>query len=161
MRQYETAFLIAPNLEEEETEKIISRMAEVVSQKNGKMIKEDRWGKRKLAYPIQRFEEAFYVFFLYEGDPGVPSELERLFKQTEPVLRYLTVKKDTKPNVRRKRKAAPPPQEAPPDREEDSRGEEKVARRPVRKTSMHRSEKEKGGEKSVTEKATEEGKEEK
>ncbi|MGD8535539.1 MAG: 30S ribosomal protein S6 [Candidatus Aminicenantes bacterium] len=105
MTQYETAFLLSPNLEEEETEKIIGQMVEVVSKKKGKMINEDRWGKRKLAYPIKKFEEAFYVFFLYEGDSDIPFELERRFKQSEAVLRYLTVKKEPKKSVRRKKKA--------------------------------------------------------
>ncbi|TEU07814.1 MAG: 30S ribosomal protein S6, partial [Candidatus Aminicenantes bacterium] len=102
MTQYETAFLISPNLEEEETEKVITQMAKVISEKKGKMINEDRWGKRRLAYPIKKFEEAFYVFFHYEGDSEIPLELERRFKQTEEVLRYLTMKKTQKENVRRK-----------------------------------------------------------
>jgi len=105
MTQYETAFLLSPNLEEEETEKIIGQMVEVVSKKKGKMINEDRWGKRKLAYPIKKFEEAFYVFFLYEGDSDIPFELERRFKQSEAILRYLTVKKEPKKSIRRKKKA--------------------------------------------------------
>lgn len=111
MTQYETAFLISPNLEEEAIEKVISQMAEVVKKK-GKLIKEDRWGKKKLAYPIQRFEEAFYVFFLYEADPTVPFELERRFKQTEPILRYLTIKKETKEKVRKKEKEVPEEEES-------------------------------------------------
>ena len=107
MTQYETAFLISPDLEEEETEKVIVQMAEVVSKKKGKMINEDRWGKRRLAYPIKKFEEAFYVFFHYEGDSEIPSELERRFKQSEAILRYLTVKKELKENIRRKKKGVP------------------------------------------------------
>ena len=119
MTQYETAFLISPNLEEEETEKVITQMAEVISEKKGKMINEDRWGKRRLAYPIKKFEEAFYVFFHYEGDPEIPLELERRFKQTEEVLRYLTMKKTQKENVRRKKKTVPTEQErAVPPKEE-------------------------------------------
>ncbi len=105
MTQYETAFLLSPNLEEEETEKIIGQMVEVVSKKKGKMINEDRWGKRKLAYPIKKFEEAFYVFFLYEGESDIPFELERRFKQSEAILRYLTVKKEPQKSIRRKKKA--------------------------------------------------------
>ncbi len=105
MTQYETTFLLSPNLEEEETEKIIVEMVEVVSTKKGKMINEDRWGKRKLAYPIKKFEEAFYVFFLYEGDSDIPFELERRFKQSEAILRYLTVKKEPKKSIRRNKKA--------------------------------------------------------
>lgn len=104
MTQYETTFLLSPNLEEEETEKIIVQMVEVVSTKKGKMINEDRWGKRKLAYPIKKFEEAFYVFFLYEGDSDIPFELERRFKQSEAILRYLTVKKEPKKSIRRNKK---------------------------------------------------------
>jgi small subunit ribosomal protein S6 len=105
MRQYETGFLISPNLTEEETDSLILQMTEVVSQKKGKMLKEDRWGKRRLAYPIDRFEEAFYVFFHYEGEHDVPSELERRFKQTDTVLRYLTVKKEPKENIRKSKKS--------------------------------------------------------
>lgn len=123
MSQYETAFLISPNLEEEEIEKVIAQMAEIVSKKKGKMIKEDRWGKRKLAYPIKKFEEAFYVFFLYDGDPDIPFELERRFKQTEAILRFLTVKRESKENVRRKKKGAPKAEEKPVPFEE--KGEEK------------------------------------
>ncbi len=111
MTQYETAFLISPNLEEEAIEKVISQMAEVVKKK-GKLINEDRWGKKRLAYPIQKFEEAFYVFFLYEADPTIPFELERRFKQTEAVLRYLTIKKETKEKARRKEKEVPEEEES-------------------------------------------------
>jgi len=119
MTQYETAFLISPNLEEEETEKVITQMAEVVSKKKGKMINEDRWGKRKLAYPIEKFEDAFYVFFHYEGDSDIPSELERLFKQTEAILRYLTVKKELKENIRGKKKRVPAEKERAASQEEE------------------------------------------
>lgn len=113
MRQYETAFLISPNMPEEETEKIILQMADIVSEKKGKMIKQDVWGKRKLAYPIQKFGEAIYVFFHYEGEPGIPTELERRFKQTESVLRYMTVRKETEGVVRKKRRKVPKKEEPP------------------------------------------------
>ncbi len=104
MNQYETAFLIAPNLSEEERENLIQQMEEIVAKKKGKMLNVDKWGKKKLAYPIKKFEEAFYVFFLYEGESDISGELERRFKQTEEVIRYLTVKKDTRENIRRKKK---------------------------------------------------------
>ncbi len=107
MRQYETVFLISPNLEEEETTKIITQISGIISKKKGKLIQEDRWGKKKLAYPIKKFEEAFYVFFHYEGDSNIPFELEKRFKQTEAILRFLTVKKETRENVRKKRKGVP------------------------------------------------------
>ena len=114
MRQYETVFLISPNLEEEETTKIITQISGIISKEKGKLIQEDRWGKKRLAYPIKKFEEAFYVFFHYEGGSNIPLELEKRFKQTEAILRFLTVKKETRENVRKKRKDIPVEKAAAP-----------------------------------------------
>ncbi len=119
MRSYETAFLLSPKLSEEETANFIVQMADVISQKKGRMIKEDRWGKRKLAYPIKRFDEAFYVIFLYEAEPDVPFELERRFKQTEAVLRFLTVKKEILETKRKKKKGVEEEGEVPEEREKE------------------------------------------
>lgn len=104
MKQYETVFLISPNLSEEETNGLIIQMTEIISKKKGKMISKEEWGKRNLAYPIKKLEEAFYVFFHYQGKPDIPAELERRFKQTDTIIRYLTLKKETKENVRGKKK---------------------------------------------------------
>jgi small subunit ribosomal protein S6 len=106
MRQYETGFVLSPGLSEEETEGFIKQMAEVIAQKKGRMVKQDVWGKRRLAYPIKRFHEGTYVFFLYEGPGDVSQELERRFKQTDTVIRFLTVLKDPKDLYRRKKRAA-------------------------------------------------------
>lgn len=111
MRRYETGFVLSPTLSEEETEQFIQQMAEVVSQKKGEMVKQDLWGKRKLAYPIDKFEEGFYVFFVYEGESDISQELERLFKQTDSVLRFLTVKKnprDLAPKKKKSKREEPP-----------------------------------------------------
>ena len=112
-------------------------MAEVVSLKKGRLVRQERWGKRRLAYSIERFNEAFYVFFHYEGRPDIPVELERRFKQSDAVLRYLTLKKEAKgtsagrrrrspapkrrprrPRKRRRPRAAPPPDRPPRNPEE-------------------------------------------
>jgi len=106
MRQYETGFVLSPGLSEEETDGFIKQMAEVIAQKKGRMVKQDVWGKRKLAYPIKRFHEGTYVFFLYEGPGDVSQELERRFKQTDTVIRFLTILKDPKDLYRRKKRAA-------------------------------------------------------
>lgn len=105
MNQYETGFIVAPNLPEEEASALINQLAEVISAKNGRMIKKDIWGKRKLAYPIKRFNDGLYVFFTYEGAPAIPAELERRFKQTDAILRFITIKKDPRDIVKGKKKA--------------------------------------------------------
>lgn len=106
MRLYETGFLISPNVTEDEAESLIQQMADVVTQKNGKMVKVEKWGKRRMAYQIGKFGEAIYVFFHYDGGPDIPLELGRRFRQLDTILRYLTLVKETQVNIRKKKKAA-------------------------------------------------------
>jgi len=106
MPLYETGFLLSPGLSEEDAEKFVSQMLEVISQKKGKLIKLDRWGKRRMAYSIKKAREAFYVFLTYESEPAIPAEMERRFKQTDSVLRFLTLRREAKESVRRKKKKA-------------------------------------------------------
>jgi small subunit ribosomal protein S6 len=134
MRLYETTFLIAPTLPEEEAEQLIEKMAGIVSEKKGKMINVDKWGKRRLAYPITKFEDAVYVFFLYKGDVDIPMELERNFKQTEAVIRYLTIKMEERENIRRTKKKASRTAETSreaPRAEEKAKEETVVEEKPV------------------------------
>lgn len=104
MRQYETGFVLSPTLSEEETAQFVQQMAEVVAQKKGRMVKQDIWGKRRLAFPIKRFQEGVYVFFTYEGAGDISAELERRFKQTDAVIRFMTVLRDPRDLIGRKRK---------------------------------------------------------
>jgi small subunit ribosomal protein S6 len=118
MRQYETGFLLSPQLTEEEAEAIVQQMAGVIAQRQGVMAKVDKWGKRRTAYPLGKFHDAYYFFFHYEGGPDIPAELTRRFRQMDTVLRYLTLTKETQQNMRRKKKphAKPKPGEgAAPD----------------------------------------------
>ena len=128
MRQYETGFVLSPALSEEETAQFIQQMADIVAQKKGRMVRQDIWGKRRLAYPIKRFQEGVYVFFTYEGPGDVSGELERRFKQTDTVIRFMTVLKDPRDLVRRKKKRraeeaaqapAPAPTPVPADAKEE------------------------------------------
>ncbi|OGD20169.1 MAG: 30S ribosomal protein S6 [Candidatus Aminicenantes bacterium RBG_13_64_14] len=104
MRQYETGFVLSPTLSEEETAQFVQQMAEVVAQKKGRMVKQDIWGKRRLAFPIKRFQEGVYVFFTYEGAGDISTELERRFKQTDSVIRFMTILRDPRDLIGRKRK---------------------------------------------------------
>jgi small subunit ribosomal protein S6 len=104
VRQYETGFVLSPTLSEEETTQFVQQMAEVIGQKKGRMVKQDIWGKRRLAFPIKRFQEGVYVFFTYEGGGDISTELERRFKQTDSVIRFMTVLRDPRDLTGRKRK---------------------------------------------------------
>lgn len=94
MRKYETGFILSPELSEEEIRDFLSGVRKFIEDSKGLVIQEEHWGRRALAYKIGKFTEGNYYFFFYEGDPYIPKELERRFKQSEKVIRFLTVRMD-------------------------------------------------------------------
>ena len=96
MPTYETLFITPPNLPEEEERTAVDALALVVSEGGGQMVTNDRMGRRRLAYPIQKFEDGVYVRFLYDAEPPVSRELDRRIRLSDKVLRSLTVRLDPK-----------------------------------------------------------------
>lgn len=94
MSNYETSFIIAPDTKDDERQIIINNAKKIIEDFKGDMLKEDEWGKKRLAYKISQFREGYYYFFTYAGPPGLPKELERRFNQNERILRYMTLKLD-------------------------------------------------------------------
>lgn len=94
MRTYEATFIADPNLTEEAVDSFIQQMEKVVEGKAGKTAKVDRWGKRPLASRIGRFREGYVVIMTIEGEGEAIAELERRFKVTDFIIRYLTVRVD-------------------------------------------------------------------
>jgi small subunit ribosomal protein S6 len=88
---YETLFITPPNLSEDDEQAVLDAMAQVVSAGGGSFLANDRIGRRRLAYPIRKFEDGVYVRFLYDAQPDVPKELERRIRLSDNVLRSLTV----------------------------------------------------------------------
>ncbi len=103
MKHYETGVIIAPSLSDEQIEEQISQMTELITSMKGNLLREERWGKRKLAYPIKRFTNGYYLFLDYEARPEVAAELERRFRQSDLILRYMTVKKGTISALKKKK----------------------------------------------------------
>ena len=94
MRNYEVVFVAAPTLTSEELDGFINHIQTVVESKNGKVVKIDNWGKKSLAYKIKRFREGFYVVLSIEGDGSTIAELERRFRVTDYIIRFITVRID-------------------------------------------------------------------
>lgn len=94
MRKYETTFILDPSLGEEKIESEIKRVADFIEGHGAKIIKNDRWGMRKLSYPIAKKNQGFYVFILFEGEENLPKELERFYILNESCIRFLTVKSE-------------------------------------------------------------------
>lgn len=106
MRTYEVVFVAAPTLSTEELDGFISHVRTVVEGKNGKVVKLDNWGKRTLAYKIGKFRDAYYVVLTLEGDGAMVAELERRFRVTDYVVRFLSVRVDDDQKRSEKLKAA-------------------------------------------------------
>lgn len=95
MRRYEVAIILAPTLTEEEVDQSIETFQKIAEEKKAQIANVDNWGKRKLAYPINKHNEGIYIILTLE-EPAAESvaELERRFKVMESVIRFLTIRVD-------------------------------------------------------------------
>ncbi len=95
MKRYEVVFIADPRLSEEEVVSLTDEYKTMLTAGGGEIVKEESWGKKKLAYPIQKLSEGYYVLLQVELADGNPfTEMEHRMKQNDKVLRYLTVRLD-------------------------------------------------------------------
>jgi small subunit ribosomal protein S6 len=94
VRTYEVVFVAAPTITTEELDAFIAHVQGVVEGRNGKILKVDNWGKRSLAYKIKKYRDAYYVVLTIEGDGAAIAELERRFRVTDYIIRFLSVRID-------------------------------------------------------------------
>jgi len=109
MAVYETVFIIRPDLDEEAVGKTCNRITEVITGNQGSVVSLEKVGHRRLAYEVKGYNDGFYIVLNYDGQPVTTSELERFFKISDDIIRYIIVKRETpfKKVEPRKAKAAP------------------------------------------------------
>lgn len=90
MRKYEAIYILRPNLEEEKRNELIEKFNGIINN-DGEVTKVDEWGTRKLAYEIEKLREGFYVYLNFNANVSLPHELERNFKISDDVIRYIVV----------------------------------------------------------------------
>ena len=90
MHKYETIIIINPNADEDKVKTLTDRYSDMIN-KEGKIEKVDNVGKKKLAYEVKKNSEGIYVVFYYEANPSLIAELERNFRITDDVIKYLTI----------------------------------------------------------------------
>ena len=95
LRNYELAYIADPDLDEEALGALEQRVKSWIEDTEGKVVNTDRWGKRKLAYPIQKRSEGYYFFLETEMPPQAGKALERDLGLSEEVLRYLITLRDS------------------------------------------------------------------
>ena len=96
MRKYEVIFIVRP-LEEESINAVIEKFSKLITNNGGTIDKEDRWGKRKLAYPIKDCADGFYCLFYVTSEPACMSECDRVMKITDDILKHMIVRSEGAP----------------------------------------------------------------
>ena len=94
-REYELVYIMNPQVDADDAEKISTRLQEVVAKLGGKITKVDQWGRRKLAYPINKATRGVFVCVRMVGYGDLVAEIERNLRNADAVVRFQTVKLDT------------------------------------------------------------------
>ena len=94
MNKYELAIVLKPNLDEETHKADVERIHGLITRFGGTIEKVDDWGKRRLAYEIDKQTEGFFSFVTFLSESGAPAEIEGRVRIMENVLRYLVVRKE-------------------------------------------------------------------
>jgi len=90
MNMYETIFILDSLLTPEEIDKTVERVTALIESNNGKLVSVDKWGKRRLAYEIEKKQYGFYIAIEFESDGTLPQVLLNEYNYNDKVLRYLT-----------------------------------------------------------------------
>lgn len=91
IRKWETLFIIHPDRVEEK-ESLLDKLKQIIQGNGGDVLKIDEWGNKKLAYPIQKKKQGYYVLMEFYGNSNLPHELESHFRIDERVMRFIIVK---------------------------------------------------------------------
>ena len=94
MKRYEVIAIVKTDLTEEEINAIMERSSNIITERNGVIAKAEKWGKRRLAYEINKQKDGFYFFIDYAGDGSIVNEMERNFKIDDRILKFMTVAKE-------------------------------------------------------------------
>ncbi len=93
MNKYESVIIVNPNLEEESVKNLIKKFSDLINT-DGTVASVEEMGKRKLAYEIKKQKEGFYIVFKFEAKPELISELERNYRITDEVMKFIVIKEE-------------------------------------------------------------------
>ena len=94
MINYETVFILTPVLSEDQMKEAVNKFEKFLKDNKAKIVHQENWGLKKLAYPIQKKSTGFYHLIQFQAEPTLVADLEVAYKRDERLLRFLTVKLD-------------------------------------------------------------------
>lgn len=112
-RMYESTVIINASLDDAQVEAVIARISDTIAKNGGTITALNKWGRKRLSYPINKKTNGFYVNIEFTAPPTLVAALERSYQLDEMVLRYLTIALERKAIEARKAAVAAPPAEAP------------------------------------------------
>ena len=96
MSKYELAVVVSAKIEDDERAAVVEKAKALVERFGGQITNVDDWGKKRLAYEVQKMKEAFYYFIQFDAESSVPAEIESRIRIMDNVIRYLCVRRDEK-----------------------------------------------------------------
>ena len=93
MNKYESVIIINPNLEAESIKALVEKFSNLINN-NGKVDSVEEIGKKKLAYEIKKNKEGYYIVFKFEANPELITELERVYRITDEVIKFIVIKEE-------------------------------------------------------------------
>ena len=94
MNKYELCVVVSAKLEDDARAELVDRVKDLIARFEGTVTDVDDWGKKRLAYEIEKMHEAFYYFIHFESEPETPGQIEGRLRIMDGVLRYLCVRQD-------------------------------------------------------------------
>ena len=94
MNKYELAIVVTAKIEDDQRAEVIEKCTALIERFGGTVTNVDDWGKKRLAYEVQKMKEAFYYFISFEAESTVPAEIESRIRIMDNVIRYLVVRQD-------------------------------------------------------------------
>lgn len=94
MNKYELAIVVTAKIEDEQRAEVVDKCKALIERFGGTVTNVDDWGKKRLAYEVQKMKEAFYYFISFDAESTVPAEIESRVRIMDNVIRYLVVRQD-------------------------------------------------------------------
>ena len=94
LNKYESIYIVNPNVEAEGIKSLVEKFNALIESEGGKVLETNEWGMKKLAYPIKKFTQGYYVLVNFEAKAEFIDELERVYKITDNVIKFITIRKE-------------------------------------------------------------------
>ncbi len=94
LNKYESIYIVNPNVEADGIKSLVEKFNALIESEGGKVLETNEWGMKKLAYPIKKFTQGYYILVNFEAKAEFIDELERIYKITDSVIKFITIRKE-------------------------------------------------------------------